>query len=225
MARRAETGGTGGAPFVKFVALGDTLVAAFGGGKSRQQKDFKKDELKWKDDRKTKPLLEEVMHLVAMPGTTARAGTAEAPTDIEDGTHVRFAVSGYKWGQVIDQRKALPARAGFGVGESCSGDVYTVTLAGWSAETDNAAAATAAGFTVADGRIVLRSDEDHERWVLARVKAGQNTNAAKDFDITVRRPTDAEKRWEQAADELFDSKPWERKADAAAPDDDEPEPF
>lgn len=225
MARRAETGGATGAPFAKFVALGDTLVGAFAGGKTRQQKDFKKDELKWKDDRKTKPLLEEVMHFVAMPGTTARAGTAEAPTDIEPGTHVRYAVSGFKWGQVIDQRKALPARAGFGAGESCSGDVYTITLVGWSAETDNPAGAAAAGFTVADGRIVLRTNEEHERWVLARVKAGQNTNAAKDFEVSVRRPSDAEKRWEQAADELFDSKPWEARNGAPAPDEDEIEPF
>lgn len=208
MAQAIDSGSGGGAPFVKFNECGDTLVAAFAGGKSRQQQDFKTKELKFKDNGK--PLLEEVMHLVAMPGTTARTGEADSPQPIDDGAHVRFSVAGWKWGMVIDARKALPPYAGFPAGQSCSGDVYTITLVGWSAETENAAAATKAGFTVIDGRIVMRSREDKQRYVLAQSDRGGNTNPAKDYEITVRRPTADEKRWEQAADELYATKPWER---------------
>ena len=210
MARAAEGTGGGGSPFAKFNERGDTLIAAFGGGKSRQQQDFKEKKPKFKDDGK--PLLEEVMHFVAMPGTTAKTGTPDNPETIEAADIVRFSVSGYKWGQVIDERKNLPEYAGYKAGTPCSGDVYTITLVGWSAETENAAGATKAGYTVVDGRIVLRSTEEHEKWVLMRLRGNQNTNAAKDFTISIRRPNADEKRWEQAADELFDSKPWERVA-------------
>jgi len=215
MARLADTNTGGGAPFAKFNALGDTLIGAFAGGKSRQQRDFKTQELVFKKSDPTKPALEEVMHFVAMPGTTAYTGTAEDPQPIEVGAHVRYAVSGFKWGQVIDQRKELPARAGFPAGKHCSGDVYTITLVGWSTETPNPAAATKAGFTVVESRIVMTTDADHERYVLAQLKTNGNTNCAKDFEITVRRPHDDEKAWEQAADALFDTKPWEAKAAAA----------
>ena len=46
----------------------------------------------------------------------------------------------------------------------------------------------------------------------ARLPLSGNTNPAKDYTFTVRRPNGDEKHWEQAADELFDSKPWERVA-------------
>lgn len=208
MARQAEGQGAGGLPFAKFNECGDTLIAAYAGGKTRQQQDFQSRELKTKPDGK--PLQELVMWFVAMPGTTVKTGSPDAPQAINAGDHVRYAVSGFKWKQVIDQAKALPEYAGFKPGTMCSGDVYTFTLVGWSAETDNPDAATKAGFNVVEKRIVLRSQEEKDRYVLAQSRRGGNTNPAKDIEITVRRPTPAEKAWEQQADALFDAKPWER---------------
>lgn len=208
MARAAETGSSSGAPFAKFLEIGDRLIGAFGGGKARQQIDFNKKTPKFKDNGK--PMLEEVIHVIAMPNTTAKIGSAESPEEISEGDHIRYSFAGYKWGQIIDARKALPAHAGFRAGQSCSGDIYTVELVGWSAETDNPAAAIKAGFSVEDGRIVLRSQDDKDRYVLAQSKKGGNTNPAKDFAVSVRRPLPEEKRWEQAGDELFDTKPWEK---------------
>ena len=151
------------------------------------------------------------MYFVAMPGTTAKTGTPESGFNaINEGDEVRFSVKGYKWGQVIDARKALPPYAGFKAGQACSGDVYTIALTGWSAETKNAAAAQSAGFTVVEGRIVLRSQEEKDKYVLAQSRNGGNTNPAKDYSVTIRRPNPDEKRWEQAADDLFDRKPWTR---------------
>lgn len=211
MAKQADTGGEG-SPFAKFIDLGDTLVGAFGSAPKeckRQARNFDTGNPAIKDDGS--PKWEEVMYFIAMPGTTAKTGNADNGfTPIEPGAGVRYSVQGYKWGQVIDARKALPPYSGFQAGVPCSGDVYTITLAGWSAETKNPAAAQAAGFTVIEGRIVLRSEAERERYVLAQVKSGGNTNPAKDFTITLRRPTADEKRWEQAADELFDRKPWLR---------------
>lgn len=210
MARAADTGGDG-SPFAKFVELGDTLVGAFGSAPrecKRQARNFDTGNPAVKDDGS--PRWEEVMYFVAMPGTTAKLGDAEKGFEvIEEGDEVRFSVAGFKWGQVIDQRKALPAYAGFKAGQACSGDVYTITLSGWSAETKNAAAAEKAGFTVVDGRIVLRSQDAKDNYVLAQSRSGGNTNPAKDYTITIRRPTADEKRWEQAADELFERKPWQ----------------
>ena len=221
MAIAADSGAGTGAPFIKFTEHGMTFVGAFASdpGKSRRQKlnfDTKKPE--WKDDGA--PLLEEVMHFVAMPDTTAGTGDRDALTQIEPGQHVRFSVSGHKWGQVIDARKALPAANGFAAGQTCSGDVYTITLAGWSAETKNPQAAEKAGFTVVDGRIVLRSQDDKDRYVLAQSRSGGNTNPAVDYEITIRRPAPGDKRWEQLADELYLTKPWEVAAPAVAQADD-----
>jgi hypothetical protein len=213
MAIPADTGAGNGAPFAKFRDCGDVLVGAFASDPSksrRQVRNFDTQAPEVKPDGS--PRLEEVLHLVAMPGTTAITGDLTAPNSIEEGAHVRFAVSGYKWGQLIDARKQLPAHAGFAAGTPCSGDVLTITLVGWSAETKNAAAATAAGFTVADDRIILRSQDDKDRYVLAQSRNGGNTNPAKDYEITLRRPTAEEKRWEQAADELYLTKPWETAA-------------
>lgn len=230
MARQADTGGAG-SPFAKFNELGDTLVGAFGSNPSecrRQVRDYDSGEPAVKADGK--PLWEEVMYFVAMPGTTAKLGNADNGFEaIEEGAEVRYSVRGFKWGQVIDARKNLPPYAGFKAGTPCSGDVYTITLVGWSAETKNAAAAEKAGFTVADGRIVLRSQEDKDKYVLAQSRQGANSNPAKDYTVTIRRPTPDEKRWEQAADELFDRKPWTKQpamAGGGAADDDDPgEPF
>jgi len=232
MARAADEGSTGGMPFVKFTKIGDRLVGAFASNVEecrRQQRKFKTGELVWKDEAQTKPALEEVMYFVAMPGTTAHVGADAPPSLSEPGAHVRFAVQGFKWGQVIDARKTLEPYSGFAAGRPCSGDVYTIELVGRSKETDNPEAARKAGFEVVDGRVVMRNDEDFERWAMSRIRANQDTNAAKDYRITVRRPTGDEKRWEQEADALFESKPWKSKAMAgggAAPADDETlEPF
>jgi hypothetical protein len=220
MAIAADSRAGTGAPFVKFTGLGTSLVGALASSpaKSRRQRiKFGTTTLMWKDDGTT-PLLEEVMHFVAMPGTTAGVGDREALEQIEPGAHVRFAVSGYKWGQVIDARKALPATPTFREGEPCSGDVYTITLVGWSAETKNPDAAKKAGFTVVDGRIVLRSEEDKDKYVLAKSRQNENSNTAGDYEITIRRPGPDDKRWEQLADELYLTKPWEAQAPAAPAD-------
>lgn len=213
MAIPTDTTGGSGAPFAKLVELGDTLIGACGSDpkhSKRQARNFESGEPALKPDGK--PRLEEILHLVAMPGTTARTGDPDNGYEtIEPGTVVRYALSGFKWGQVIDARKELPAFAGFRAGQTVSSDVYTVTLVGWSAKTENPAGATAAGFTVVDGRIILRTDDERERYVLAQVKRGGNTNPAKDLEITVRRiDQNAEKRWEQEADALFETKPWEQ---------------
>jgi hypothetical protein len=211
MAIAADSKAGTGAPFVKFTGLGATFVGAFASAPfkcRRQQIKFGTTTLLWKDDGTT-PLLEEVMHFVAMPGTTAGIGDRADLQVIEPGAHVRFAVGGYKWGQVIDARKALPATTSFREGEPCSGDVYTITLVGWSAETKNPDAAKKAGFTVVDGRIVLRSEEDKDKYVLAKSRQNENSNTAGDFEITIRRPGPDDKRWEQLADELYLTKPWE----------------
>ena len=210
MAQAADTGGAGGVPFVKFAKLGDTFIGAFGGGKARQQIDFAKKEPKWKDADGTKPLLEEVMWFSTMPGTTAYTGNIEDPTPLAVGDIVRYAVGGFKWGQVIDQRRSLPAYAGFPAGTPCSGDVYTIALAGWSTATDAPENARKAGFTVAEGRIVITTQEDKDRYVLARSAKNQPVNLANDFTITVRRPTPDEKAYEQAGDALFSSAPWDK---------------
>jgi hypothetical protein len=227
MAHAADTG-TNGAPFAKFPTIGDTLIGAFGSdaGKSRRQRrNFKTGEPETKPDGKT-PAMEEVLHFISMPGTTAKMGTADAGyAPIEEGTHVRYSVHGFKWGQVIDARKALPAANGFKAGQPCSGDVYTIKLIGWSATTENPKVAEEAGFTVIDGRIVLRTEDERDRYVLARTRQGGNTNTAGDYEIAIRRPTSEDKRWEQAADELFMSKPWEGMASAQASEDSDHEPF
>ena len=211
MAKAADTGGAG-SPFVKFVDLGDRLVGAFGSSPrecKRQARNFDTGNPATRDDGR--PVWEEVLHFIAMPGTTAKTGSADSGWDsIAEGDEVRFSVQGYKWGQVIDGRKNLPPYAGFKAGQACSGDVYTIRLVGWSAETKNAQAAQNAGFTVVDGRIVLRTQEEKDRYILAQSRSGGNTNPAKDYEFTIRRPNADEKRWEQAADELFDRKPWAR---------------
>lgn len=209
MAISADTGG-GGTPFAKLLNLGDTLVGALASKPRecvREQREFGKDEVKL---RNGKPVKEEILWLVAMPGTNAVTGKDDDHTAIEPLDVVRFAVSGFRWGQVIDARKALPAASGFKAGESASGDVYTITLVGWSAETENPAAAQQAGFTVVDGRIVLRSQEDKDRYVLAQSRRGGNTNPAKDVEIAIRRPTPADKAYEQRADEVFLDAPWKK---------------
>lgn len=213
MAIATDVGGSG-SPFAKFNRLGDKLIGAFASNpreSKRQQKKYQTNELIYKagKDGGQVPALEEIMHFIAMPGTTAQAGTAESGfTPIEEGSHVRYAVSGFKWGQVIDQRKSLPARAGFAAGQPCSGDVYTIELSGWSVKAENPGAAERAGFTVIDNRIVMRTEEEREKYVLHQTRTGGNSNTGKDITITIRRPNDDEKRWEQAADELYSTKPW-----------------
>lgn len=221
---------TTGAPFAKFVEIGHTLVGAFASDPRRSQRqvrNYKTQELEWKDEEKTKPRLEEILHFVAMPGTTAGVGDREALAPIEPGTHVRFPVKAHKWGQVLDARKALTDDDGYPAGKTCPGDVYTITLCGWSRKTDNPAAAEKAGFAVANGRVILRTQEDKDRYVLIQSRAGGNTNTAVDYDISIRRPTADERQWELAADELYLSKPWETTAPAAPAidDEDDEDPF
>lgn len=228
MARAADPGSAGGSPFAKFTDLDDTLVGAFGSAPReciRQMRNYETGKPAVKDDNS--PRKEEIMWFISMPGTTAKTGNADDGYEpIEEGAEVCFSVSGFRWGQVIEQRKQLPAHAGFRAGQPCSGDVYTIRLAGWSAATKNPAAAAKAGFTLVGGRIVLGSQEAKDTYVLAQSRSGNNTNPAKDYQIEIRRPGPADKRWEQAADELFDRKPWAAAAaTAAAPVEDDSEPF
>lgn len=222
MARAVPTPGGGGTPFAKLVDLGDTIVGAYGGSLMRQQRNYKTGDPEWKDEAKTKPRREEVLWLVAMPGTTAKTGNIEkgdlVAVDVED--VIRYAVAGFKWGQIIDGRSSLPAFSGFKAGQICSSDVYTFKLIGWSAATENVAGAQKAGFTVADGRIIMRTQDEKDQYVLARSRQNQPTGVGSDLEITVRRIDQAaEKRFEQLADELFDSKPWERTEAAAGASD------
>lgn len=210
MAQAADV--ASGSNYAKLVDLGDKIIGAFGSSPNecrRQSTKFGTGEPLFKDNGK--PQLEEVLWLVAMPGTTAKKGKAESGYEpIDEFDTCLFTVSGYKWKQVIDARKALPAANGFKAGQACSGDIYEIELVGWSAETPNPKAAEAAGFTVVDGRIVLRTQEQKDEYVLAQSRKGGNTNPAKDLAITIRRPTPADKAYEQAADELFLAKPWNR---------------
>lgn len=198
-------------PFAKLTQLGDTLIGALASDPPkcvREVREFGKETAKLKADGK--PMKEEVLYLVAMPGTTATIGKDDEGKVVDPFDLVRFAVSGYKWGSVIDARKNLPAANGFRAGQSASGDVYSFTLVGWSAETDAPEAATKAGFTVVDKRIVLRTQEAKDQYVLAQSKRGGNTNPAKDIEVTIRRPGADDKAYEQRADEVFMTKPWER---------------
>lgn len=206
---------TSASPFAKFATHGQRIIGAYGGRQTRQQQNFDTKQPMFKADGRT-PLMEEVIWLVVMPGTTAVTGNLDAPTALNPGDEIRFAVSGFKWGQLIDQCKNLPAAGAIKAGQRASGDVVEITLAGWSAETKNPTAAQAAGFTVVDGRIVMRTQEEKDRYVLAQSKNGGNTNPAKDYTISVRRPTPADAEWEAKADALFSAKPWEGHAAAPA---------
>lgn len=210
MAQAADMGG--GSNYAKLVDLGDKIVGAFASNPNdcrRQSTKYGTGEPLFKDNGK--PLLEEVMWFVVMPGTTAKRGNAENGYEpLEEMDTCLFTVSGYKWKQVIDARKALPATGGFKAGQACSGDVYEIELVGWSAETPNPKAAEAAGFTIRDGRIILRTQQEKDDYVVAQSRKGGNTNPAKDLEITIRRPTSDEKAYEQAADEMFLAKPWQR---------------
>lgn len=215
MAIPANTGnGDGGIPFAKFLKPGDTLVGSFGGGVRRQQRKFQSQELMTKADGS--PKMEEILHFAAMPGTTAVTGNVErGETEvIKPGEVVRYAVSGFQWKQLIDARKALPPYGNVKAGGEASGDVVTITMTGWSAATENPQGAVNAGLRVVDGRIVMSTPEEHERWVLAQVRAGKAANAAKEYTIETRRPRPDEAMWEQQGDDLFTAKPWVHKESA-----------
>lgn len=231
MAQAAETGG-GGSPYAKLTDLGDRLIGAFASAPrecQRQATKFKTNEPLWKDEQKTKPVLQEIMYFVVMPGTTAKKGNEDSGYEpFEEFDTALFAVQGYKWWQVIQARKALAAHAAFKAGQACSGDVYDIVLSGWSAETKNAAAAEKAGFTVIENRIVLRTQDEKDQYVLAQSRSGGNTNPAKDLEVVIRRPTSEDKAYEQRADELFLEKPWKRVLATVGGGADEPveeEPF
>lgn len=202
---------TSAAPFAKLVDIGDSIVGALASdpGKSKRQKrNYETQQPETKPDGR--PMLEEVLHLVAMPGCSAKTGTAESGYNpIQPGDHIRYALSGHKWGLMIDARKTLPAHGQLRSGQPGGGDVVTITHIGWSTATDNPAAAVQAGFTVVDGRIVMRSTEERERYVLAKMRqGGGNVNTATDLEITTRRPTPAEKVYEDQADALWLTEPW-----------------
>lgn len=219
---------TSASPFAKLVEIGDTVIGALASdpGKSkRQQIGFTSRKPEFKDDGK--PRMEEILHLVAMPGTTGKTGTAETGyQQIQPGDHVRYAISGFKWKQVIDARKALPAYGPVKAGQPGSGDVYTIRLIGWSVATDNPQAAIQAGFNVVDGRIIMRTNEEREQYVLAKMRqGGGNVTTGSDIEITCRRPNQTETSWEAQADALYLTKPWVGDANQAEPYDDEPGPF
>lgn len=210
-----------GAPFAKLVNLGDSLVGAWGGALRKQQRDYDTGDPKWKDtlddNGQRVAMLEEVNWFVAMPGTSASTGNADDGYEqIEPGDIVRFSFSGFKWHNVIEARKALPAVPEQGIkkkGKEASSDVYTITLSGWSKETKNAEGARKAGFTVVEGRIIVTTDEEADKLISHLRKQGGNINLAKDLTIEVRRNDFAdEQEWADAADDLWDSEPWKQRA-------------
>jgi hypothetical protein len=210
-----------GAPVVKFTKIGDTFVGAYvGEGKPQQRRTYKPDgslgEPMFKPDGK--PALQALKHFVAMPGTTAVTGNLAKgeTTPIEPGDHVRLIVFGFKWGQHIEAAKSLPAFGKTRAGAMLSTDVYTVAAVGYSATAgDNAAALRREGLTVTDGRVIMTTEQDHEKWVLFQVRNHANSNAAMDFTITARRyDPDTESEWGDMADALWETKPWEREQDA-----------
>lgn len=220
MPRQANIGG--GAPFAKFVNLGDTLIGAWGGAMQRQAYDYDTRKPAFRRDDPTKPLREEVNWFVAMDGTTATIGSDGDFEPIAPGTVVRFSFQGYKWNQAINARKELASMPAFKIakGREAYGDVYTIALAGWSAETKNPEAARKAGFTVVENRIVLRNQDEKDQYVLAQSRQGGNTNPAKDLSIAVRRiELPNEQKWDDLADELAKTEPWKS---AAAPAGDGP---
>lgn len=197
----------GGTPFAKITKLGEQLVGAWAGCGTRQQVDYNDSKPKWKKDGK--PLLEEINHFIVMPTTTAKSGTDDSGfTVLAEGDRVRFSLSGFKWGQAIEARKNLPEFSGFRAGQMCSSDVYLIRLVGWSAESVNREREQAAGFTVENGRVILRTDEERLAFVQMKMNSGGNVNPAKDLQIACRRIKPEEKRWEQLADEWYLTKPW-----------------
>jgi hypothetical protein len=197
----------GGTPFAKITKLGEQLVGAWAGCGTRQQVDYNDGKPKWKKDGK--PLLEEINHFIVMPTTTAKSGTDDSGfTLLAEGDRVRFSLSGFKWGQAIEARKNLPEFSGFRAGQMCSSDVYLIRLVGWSAESVNREREQAAGFTVENGRVILRTDEERLAFVQMKMNSGGNVNPAKDLQVACRRIKPEEKRWEQLADEWYLTKPW-----------------
>lgn len=240
---RAATTDTA-APFAKLVNLDDQLVGCWAGAQRKQQRDYDTGDPKWKDqpapNGERVPMQEEVNWFVAMPGTTAVTGNVEEgdTTDIEPGDQVRFAFSGFRWHNVIEARKQLPAMPNYKIrkGREAVSDVYTVRVVGWSKQVKNAAQAAKDGFTVDDDRVVIRSDDDRKKFVawLMDHKV-TNLNLAKDLEVTVRRINlPDEQEYDEAADALNVEAPWNRaKSDdapasgggAATPDYDDEEPF
>jgi hypothetical protein len=200
--------GDGGIPFAKFLKPGDTLIGSFGGSVRRQQRKFRTQDLATKPDGS--PKLEEILHLVAMPGTTAVTGDLEKEQldPIKPGDTVRYSVSGFHWKQLIDARRQLPAYANVKAGSEASGDVVTITMTGWSVATENAQVAVNAGFKVVDGRIFFPTFEEKKRWSDPREARGLPTIVAKEYTIEVRRPRPDEATWEAQGDALFTAKPW-----------------
>ena len=114
-------------------------------------------------------------------------------------------------------RSSTPARpsrqrTGFQGGGIGLGRRLPDPLVGWSAGTENPAAAEKAGFTVVDGRIVLPLAGGQGQLCPAQSRRGGNTNPAKDVEITIRRPGPADKAYEQRADEVFLDAPWKKVA-------------
>jgi hypothetical protein len=206
-----------GAPVVKFTKIGDTFIGAYvGEGKPQQRRTYKPDgslgDLMFKPDGK--PALQAIKHFVAMPDTTAVTGNlVKGETyPIAAGDHVRVIVNGWKWGQHIEAAKSLPAFGKTKAGVMLSTDVYTVTAVGYSATAgDNAAALKKEGLKVIDGRVIMTTEEDHEKWVLFQVRNHANSNAAMDFVVIARRYDPAtESEWGDAADALWLEAPWEQ---------------
>lgn len=212
---------SGGAPFAKFVNLGDTLIGAWAGAAQRQAYDYDTRKPAFKRDDPSKPQLEEVDWFIVMDGTTALVGSDGDYEILAPGSVVRYAFQGFKWGQAIEARKTLPAMPQFKIdkGREASSDVYTIRLAGWSAETKNEDAARKAGFTVVEKRIILANQDEKDKYVLAQSRTGGNTNPAKDLTVAVRRiELPNEQKWADLADELYDTEPWKRQAAPAGGD-------
>lgn len=234
MAQAVDTAGSA-APFVKFRQIGDTLIGAFGGSVQRQQRKWSPDgpgELLWKRKENPsdpdKPLLEEIFYFVAVAGgcTVVLGNEDDGFRRIEDREVVRFSVSGFKWNQAINAAKTLPAfrtkpdgSPQFAAGKRVTGDMWKITLVGYSADVPGQAAEQvyrAAGLTIVEGRVVMRTEQERTVWANIQIERRQNTNAAKDFEMVCRRVADQERAYEDAADEVYNARPWEKQEEVVA---------
>jgi len=165
------TGRQPGIPFIKVTRhIRQRIVGGLVDEEQRQQYTWRKEngkpvrgELAFKENGK--PLLELVLTLVVMPGTSATMidedGVEVVP---EPGTVVRHSIDGFKWGQYIKARDLLGKD-----NNPRTGDLFAQTYAH---------ASIADGF---ENRTILATEAE-----IAAVP--RDVNIRKDMEILVRRP-------------------------------------
>ena len=170
--------------------------------------------------------MEEVIHLVAIEGSTAWEGTKGSPDakHVTPGGHYRTSVSKFLWGKVIEARKNLPAvTAGdkvlVGPGESTCQDIYLIAVTHKSAaiesDTEQAQLAAAGLKVEVDGqyrRVVIPNKEAQLKWLEIRMGLGLEVRAPrKEIGVKIRRvnpANPAEVEAVKAAFQLWQDKCW-----------------